>query len=99
MEKKKLIPRELLKQFIKENNLKTAEDAKDLVKDLFADTIQGSGSIAGTMAHFSPYYPLIDSRHVIAKATGIVTDHRYIVASGGKFMGIDLARRHWNERQ
>jgi transposase-like protein len=40
MEKKKLIPRELLKQFIKENNLKTAEDAKDLVKDLFADTIQ-----------------------------------------------------------
>lgn len=40
MEKKKLIPREILKQFIKENNLKTAEDAKDLVKDLFADTIQ-----------------------------------------------------------
>ncbi len=40
MEKKKLIPREILKQFIKENNLKTAEDAKDLVKELFADTIQ-----------------------------------------------------------
>jgi len=40
MEKKKLIPRELLKQFIKENNLKKAEDAKGLVKDLFADTIQ-----------------------------------------------------------
>ena len=40
MEKKKLVPRELLKQFIKENNLKTAEDAKNLVKDLFADTIQ-----------------------------------------------------------
>ena len=39
-EKKKLVPRELLKQFIKENNLKTAEDAKDLVKELFADTIQ-----------------------------------------------------------
>ncbi len=43
MEKKKLIPRELLKQFIKENNLKTAEDAKDLVKDLFADTIHFTG--------------------------------------------------------
>lgn len=40
MEKKKLVPRELLKQFIKENNLKTAEDAQDLVKELFADTIQ-----------------------------------------------------------
>ena len=40
VEKKKLIPREILKQFIKENNLKTAEDAKDLVKELFADTIQ-----------------------------------------------------------
>jgi putative transposase len=40
MEKKKLVPRELLKQFIKDNNLKTAEDAKDLVKELFADTIQ-----------------------------------------------------------
>jgi hypothetical protein len=26
-EKKKLVPRELLKQFIKENSLKTAEDA------------------------------------------------------------------------
>jgi transposase-like protein len=39
-EKKKLVPRELLKQFIKENNLKTAEDAHNLVKELFADTIQ-----------------------------------------------------------
>ncbi len=39
-EKTKLVPRELLKQFIKENNLKTAEDAQNLVKDLFADTIQ-----------------------------------------------------------
>jgi putative transposase len=39
-EKKKPIPRELLKQFIKENNLKTAEDAQNLVKELFADTIQ-----------------------------------------------------------
>lgn len=40
MEKRKLVPRELLKQIIKENNLKTAEDAQDLVKELFADTIQ-----------------------------------------------------------
>jgi len=40
VEKKKLMPREILKQFIKESNLKTAEDAKDLVKELFADTIQ-----------------------------------------------------------
>lgn len=40
MEKKKLVPREQLKQFIKENNLKTAEDAQNLVKELFADTIQ-----------------------------------------------------------
>jgi putative transposase len=39
-ENKKLVPRELLKQFIKENNLKTAEDAQNLVKELFADTIQ-----------------------------------------------------------
>lgn len=30
----------MLKQFIKENNLKTAEDAQNFVKELFADTIQ-----------------------------------------------------------
>ncbi len=39
-EKKKLVPRELLKQFIRENGLKTAEDAQNFVKELFADTIQ-----------------------------------------------------------
>ena len=39
-EKKKLMPRELLKQFIKENGLKTVEDAENFVKELFADTIQ-----------------------------------------------------------
>lgn len=39
-EKKKLVPCEILKQFIRENGLKTAEDAQNLVKDLFADTIQ-----------------------------------------------------------
>lgn len=47
--KKKLVSRELLKQYIKENNLKTAEDAQDLVKEFFADTIQAL--LEAEMAH------------------------------------------------
>lgn len=41
MEKKKpLVPREQLRQFIKENNLKTAEDVQNVLKEMFADTLQ-----------------------------------------------------------
>lgn len=31
----------LIKQFIRENNLKTAQDVQDALKDLFAETLQG----------------------------------------------------------
>jgi putative transposase len=40
MEKKKLVSREELKKFIKENNITTAEDVQDVLRDLFAETLQ-----------------------------------------------------------
>jgi len=40
MEKKRLVSRAALKQFIKENNLTTAEDVQEMLKDLFAETLQ-----------------------------------------------------------
>jgi putative transposase len=40
MEKKRLVSRAELKQFIKENNLTTAEDVQEMLKDLFAETLQ-----------------------------------------------------------
>ncbi|MEW6183309.1 MAG: transposase [Bacillota bacterium] len=40
MEKKKLVSREQLKQFIKENNLKTTDDVQDMLRDLFSETLQ-----------------------------------------------------------
>jgi transposase-like protein len=40
MQNKKLVSREQLKQFIKENNIKTPEDIQDVLKDLFAETLQ-----------------------------------------------------------
>jgi putative transposase len=40
MEKKKLVSREQLKQFIKEGNLKTTEDIQSMLKDIFAETLQ-----------------------------------------------------------
>ncbi|NLC07921.1 MAG: (2Fe-2S)-binding protein, partial [Syntrophomonadaceae bacterium] len=36
MEKKKLVSRAEIKQFIKENNLKSVEDIHNVLKDLFA---------------------------------------------------------------
>lgn len=40
MEKKKLVSREELKKFINENNLTTAEDVQDVLRDLFAEALQ-----------------------------------------------------------
>jgi transposase-like protein len=40
MEKKKLVSREELKKFIKENKMTTAEDVQTMLKDLFAETLQ-----------------------------------------------------------
>lgn len=40
MEKKKLVSREELKKFIKENKMTTAEDVQNMLKDLFAETLQ-----------------------------------------------------------
>ena len=40
MEKKKLVSRDQLKQFIKESNLKTAEDVQSMLRDLFSETLQ-----------------------------------------------------------
>lgn len=40
MEKKKLVSRADIKQFIKENDLKTVEDIQNVLKDLFAETLQ-----------------------------------------------------------
>lgn len=40
MEKKKLVSREQLRQFIKENNLKTADDVQSVLRDLFSETLQ-----------------------------------------------------------
>jgi len=40
MEKKKLVSKAEIKQFIKENNLKTTEDIQNVLKDLFAETLQ-----------------------------------------------------------
>lgn len=40
MEKRKLVSRAELKQFIKENNLRTTEDVQSVLKDLFAETLQ-----------------------------------------------------------
>lgn len=40
MDKKKLISREELKKFIKENKMTTAEDVQNMLKDLFAETLQ-----------------------------------------------------------
>jgi transposase-like protein len=40
MEKKKLVSREQLKRFIKENNLKTTDDVQDMLRDLFSETLQ-----------------------------------------------------------
>ncbi|NTZ16250.1 IS256 family transposase, partial [Paenibacillus sp. JMULE4] len=36
----KLLPKDQLRQFIKENNLKTVEDVQKTLKDLFAETLQ-----------------------------------------------------------
>jgi putative transposase len=40
MDKKKLVSREELKKFIKDNNMTTAEDVQIMLKDLFAETLQ-----------------------------------------------------------
>jgi transposase-like protein len=40
MEKKKLVSRAEIKQFIKENDLKTVEEVQNVLKDLFAETLQ-----------------------------------------------------------
>ncbi len=40
MEKKKLVSRKEIKQFIKENDLKTVEDVQNVLKELFAETLQ-----------------------------------------------------------
>jgi transposase-like protein len=40
MEKKKLVSRAEIKQFIKENELKTIGDVQNVLKDLFAETLQ-----------------------------------------------------------
>lgn len=40
MEKKKLVSRAEIKQFIKENELRTVEDIQDVLKELFAETLQ-----------------------------------------------------------
>jgi len=40
MDKKKLVSREELKKFIKENKMTTAEDVQIMLKDLFAETLQ-----------------------------------------------------------
>lgn len=40
MEKKKLVSRAEIKQFIKENDLKSVEDIQNVLKDLFAETLQ-----------------------------------------------------------
>jgi transposase-like protein len=38
--KEPVIPREVLRAFIKENNLQSAEDVQNALKDIFADTLQ-----------------------------------------------------------
>lgn len=40
MEKKKLVSRAEIKKFIKENELKTIGDVQNVLKDLFAETLQ-----------------------------------------------------------
>lgn len=40
MEKKKLVSRAEIKRFIKENELKTIDDVQNVLKDLFAETLQ-----------------------------------------------------------
>ncbi|HEX2954876.1 MAG TPA: IS256 family transposase, partial [Bacillota bacterium] len=35
-----VVPREVLRAFIKENNLVTVDDVQSAIKDLFADTLQ-----------------------------------------------------------
>lgn len=40
MEKKKLVSRAEIKQFIKDNDLKSVEDIQNVLKDLFAETLQ-----------------------------------------------------------
>jgi putative transposase len=40
MEKKKLVSRAEIKQFIKENDLKSVEDIQNVLNDLFAETLQ-----------------------------------------------------------
>ena len=40
MEKRKLVTNEELRQFIKDNNLRTAEDVQFVLKDLFSETLQ-----------------------------------------------------------
>jgi len=40
MEKKKLVSRAEIKQFIKENDLKSVQDVQNVLKDLFAETLQ-----------------------------------------------------------
>lgn len=39
-EKQPLFPREVMREFIKQNNIVTAEDAQKAVKELFANTLQ-----------------------------------------------------------
>lgn len=36
----KLLPKDQLRQFIKDNNLKTVEDVQKTLKELFAETLQ-----------------------------------------------------------
>ena len=40
MDKKRLVSRTELKQYIKDNNLSTVEDVQDMLKDLFSETLQ-----------------------------------------------------------
>jgi len=35
-----VVPKEVLREFIKENNLQTAEDVQNALKDVFSDTLQ-----------------------------------------------------------
>jgi len=35
-----VVPKEVLREFIKENNLQTAEDVQNALKDVFSDTGQ-----------------------------------------------------------
>jgi hypothetical protein len=44
----------LVREFIKENDLKTGKDFKDVLKDLFAEILQEI--LEAELAHFSVYF-------------------------------------------